>query len=63
MAAGKAIEAAVGSWAGIDKQGGILAMDIHHMKAEVVAMGIEAEVVSSEDQKLQMISAVKNQAV
>ena len=63
MAAGKATEAIVGSWAGMDKQAGILAKDILHIKADVVAVGIEAEGASSEGQKLQMRSAIKIQAV
>ena len=63
MAAGKATEAVVGSWVGMDKQAGILAEDIHHIKAEVVAVGIEAKWANSEGQKLQMRSARKIQAV
>ena len=63
MAAGKATEAVVGSWAGMDKQAGILAKDIHHIEAKVVAVGIEAEEANSEGQKLQMRSARKIQAV
>ena len=63
MAAGKATEAVVGSWVGMDKQEGILAKDIHHIKAEVVAVDIEAEGANSEGQKLQMRSTRKIQAV
>ena len=63
MAAGKATEAVVGSWVGMDKQEGILAKDIHHIKAEVVAVGIEAEGANFGGQTLQMRLAREIQAV
>jgi hypothetical protein len=59
-AAGKAAE---GSWVARDKLAGRLAEDNHHIRAEVVAVGTEAEGAKFEGQKLVMRSARKIQAV
>ena len=62
-AAGKATVAAVGSLVAMDKLVGRLAEDILHIRAEVVAVGTEAEKANSEGQKLQVRLARKIQAV
>ena len=49
-AAGKATEAVEGSWVAMDKLAGRLAEDNHHIRAEVVAVGTEAEGAKFEGQ-------------
>ena len=49
-ATGKAAEAFEGSWAAMDKLAGRLVEDIHHIRAEVVAVGTEAEWAKFEGQ-------------
>jgi hypothetical protein len=53
----------MGSRVAMDKLAGRLADDIHHIRAEVVAVDTEAEGANSEVQKLLMRSARKIQVV